>query len=50
MQDECPKQLCTLENEFLEFAFFDSCRDEGSAALLLMEQWIKRKPTSSWHA
>lgn len=38
MQDECPKQVCTLENECLEFAFLDLCCDGGSAALLLMEQ------------
>jgi len=35
MQEECPKQVCTLENECPEFAFFDLCHDEGSAALLL---------------
>jgi hypothetical protein len=28
MQDEYPKQVCILENEYLAFAFFDSCRDE----------------------
>jgi len=32
MQDECPKQVCTLENECLEFAFFDLYGDEGSDA------------------
>jgi len=42
--------VCTLENECLEFAFFDLCHDEGSAALLLMEQWTKQKSTSSLHA
>lgn len=29
MQDECPKQVCTLENECLAFAFVDSCHDEA---------------------